>query len=671
MPDYMDVDPDELRRIAEQHDRTAADIRKWGEIPHGWLDEFPNSYGAIADPVLGALVDYYNRRQARAKRRAASHEQSRDQLHAAANALDEGDRSGAADIEATTPDGQPSSAGPTDSKGVNNPRTPAPHSPGGPIESDPQSGQPPETRASVADNSHPSTDSSTLDDKDRSGQGIFPSPVSQSPAGETMPSAVLPTAGAVPPSIAEPPDGAVTTNITAPNPTSETSQPNNPSTAPIAPPAVAPVVADSLRGTTTSDPVAVRSTPYPLRRGPFAAVAHANKTNQNHPPFVVGKDTEDDLTLARNLVSAILTATIERGLEWAVAVLRHSGGPIVLVTSSEGRGWLPSGLFLPTEVCLPWRWDRILDSRTRESLMGLEGTTDPARILVEFGLHAGDLIPLQISALASSTEIRLNVHDILGRGAAEGSVQAKDTAFDLTSPGVGLVDRLTLAGSNRLLRKAAAVPESEIATTCLELAQAADRRVRNSLSATDQETSQYDATRRRRILDAICAGRPVPDVWLERVRDTASTVTATLRSRAVDMSDTPIGNPMRADRTQALRGMTFERHADELLLLVAESEPNHRTLRDALYVYGQVTEHPLLSATARIAAVTRDVAAAKKEASAPIPEFITTHEGQPNTNGLGSISVSPMDRLEAPPPITELLRNQVGTAGSADQRTGR
>lgn len=135
-------------------------------------------------------------------------------------------------------------------------------------------------------------------------------------------------------------------------------------------------------------------------------------------------------------------------------------GPIVLLTSTEGRGWLPPGLFLPSEIALPWRWDVVLDNVAREATAALEGTTDPARMLAEFGLM-GRLRSVRISALVSSAAITDDLRAALGDDVAiEGRVSAAESAVDFTSPGIGLVDRLALAGSDELLRQAATVPRN-------------------------------------------------------------------------------------------------------------------------------------------------------------------------------------------------------------------
>uniref|UniRef100_UPI003D7BE711 type VII secretion target n=1 Tax=Nocardia carnea TaxID=37328 RepID=UPI003D7BE711 len=109
MPNYLHLEPDELRRIAEQHAAAAEHVRKWGEIPWDWLNDFQRTFGTIADPVWGALKDYYRRRYDRAERQAENHERTRDNLLLAAQAMEEADRNsggivtGAGDFEGVTP----------------------------------------------------------------------------------------------------------------------------------------------------------------------------------------------------------------------------------------------------------------------------------------------------------------------------------------------------------------------------------------------------------------------------------------------------------------------------------------------------------------------------------------------------------------------------------------
>ncbi|WP_040785764.1 hypothetical protein [Nocardia pneumoniae] len=404
----------------------------------------------------------------------------------------------------------------------------------------------------------------------------------------------------------------------------------------------------------------------PLATGAFVAAVHAAESKRALPSFVVGQQVEEDLVLARTLLATILAAVAgsTRGLEWAVAVGRTPVGAVVVLTSNEGRGWLPPGLFLPSEVVLPWRWDSVLGSAGRKAVAALEGTADPARILAEFGLIVGRRGRVRISALVSSAAVPESLRAALGDNAAvEGRVCAAESAVDLTAPGVGLVDRLTLAGSDGLLREAATVPEANIRAKCLELARAADARVCASVPVIDVEISAHRA-RRRRILDALQAGLPVPESWWDQIRAADAMTAAALRSRRVDISHLPVGARMEVSGTEALRGMVFERRADELLLLLAGGEPERQTLRDAYYTYGQIVEHPLLPTTARaVAAQTTETTGTATAAR----DALAARSVGPGS--LGSVSVSSIGLGGARRSITELRSGPTDSESSSARRS--
>ncbi|WP_245401792.1 hypothetical protein [Nocardia albiluteola] len=353
---------------------------------------------------------------------------------------------------------------------------------------------------------------------------------------------------------------------------------------------------------------------------------------------MVGERVEDDLALARTLLAAILAAVRDsaRGVEWAVAVGRAADGPIVMLTSTEGPGWLPPGLFLPLEVVLPWQWfaPRAADL---EAIAALEGTADPARMLAEFGSLVARRKNVWISALVSSAAIPDGVRAALrGDTAVEEWVSPAESAVDFTAPGPGLVDRLALAGSSVSLHQAATVPETEIRAKCLELARAADARVRAAVSGVDGETVIRRA-RRQQILHALHAGLPVPVNWWDQMRAADDMTGSALWSRRVDVSFVPVGRVRPGTATEALRGMVFERRADELLLLLAAGEPDRQTLRDVLYAYGQIAEHPMLPEAARV-----------------------VHGVSVGSSHLGGV----------PPAIAESLNGPAGSEGSSERRRG-
>lgn len=123
---------------------------------------------------------------------------------------------------------------------------------------------------------------------------------------------------------------------------------------------------------------------------------------------------------------------------------------------------------------------------------------------------------------------------------------------------------------------------------------------------------------------------------------------AALRARKVDVSDIPLGARLDVTGIDALRNSIFERRADELLLLLADGEPGRQTLRDALYTYGQIVEHPLFPATVHAVA---DVEISRA-----------------GGYGAAGVSVGPAASGAAPPSIAELLNGRVESERFGEQR---
>ncbi|MFI2283021.1 type VII secretion target [Nocardia beijingensis] len=674
MPDYLDVEPDQLREAAKRHELIAANIRKWGEIPHDWLADLKDSYGSIGDPVRGALVDYYRDRHARAERLARRHERTRDELLAAAAGLEAGDRAGAhhitraGDFAAKPPSAAPMPDGPVH---VHSPVDPGPATP--------------KTDGTQQDRPFVTTPAA-VDTPDGTGRSVQapasptaaePQVYHPAPTGVTAPNWPMPLPVGVPepgtPDIPVTPavdlSGATGVHSAAgmgveANSVADTGVGVNTAadtgvgvhtadgTAVGMPTPMAPGVLPSAFATGTAS--FVPRAPEPLAPGPFAAAAHAAKENQAPLSFVVGDRVEDDLVLARNLLAATLAAVRGSavGLEWAVGVGRTPFGPMVLLTSTEGRGWLPPGLFLPSEVVVPWAWDSVFSATARRAIATLEGTADPARMIAEFGLLVRRR-KLRLSALVSSAAIPEGLRAALGdEVAVEGSVSAAESGVDLAAPGVGLVDRLALGASGELLRQAATVPENEIRAKCLELALSADAQVRAAVSSSDQEISLHRA-RRQRILDALHADLPIPPSWWDDMRAADDSMAAALRSRRVDVSRVPVGIRSDVSGTDAVRGMVFERRADELLLLLAAGEPDRQTLRDALYSYGQIAEHPLFPAAARVVAT----ATTGASAAATVSDVEVIRSGGPGSGVFG-----PIGHVDFP-------NGPAGFEGSGEQRS--
>ncbi|WP_280293335.1 type VII secretion target [Nocardia abscessus] len=661
MPNYLDVEPDQLRRIAKQHDLAAANIRKWGEIPHAWLADFESGYGMIADPVRAALVDYYNRRHDTAERLAANHERSRDELLAAASALEDADQSGGQRITGAGGfgDGVPR-GGPTPGPSTD-PSTPTEGGPAAPTADDTRSVQPPPITSPST--TSPATPSTLDNDTGRSEQPLLPSTASAPQtygAGSTEVDAPV---GATPHSVggSQPTeDDWTATPAVDPSSTAAVAVDPNGATG----------TAGGLGALPVPDPIAAApgvtaggtagGMPAPLAAGPFAAAVHLSEDKRALPSLVVGEQVDDDLALARTLLAATLAAVGEaaHGLEWAVAVMRTPVGPIILLTSTEGRGWLPSGLFLPSEVTLPWRWDAVLDNAARRAIAALESTSDPARILAEFG-STGRLRSARISAMVSSAAISDDLRAALGDDVAiQDRVSPAESAVDFASPGIGLVDRLALAGSDEAMIQATTVPDTDIRAKCLELARAADARVRTAASDLTWDISAHRAGRQR-ILDGLYAGRPIPASWWDEIRAAGDRMAAALRSQWASASYGPVGG-VHSDVSSAevLRGMVFERRADELLLLLSGGETDRQVLRDALYAYGQIVDHPQAPAAVRAAESAGAVTAA--------PYAEVPRGGESSVHG---VSVASSGSDGAPPSIAELLNGPAGSAGSREQRS--
>lgn len=308
------------------------------------------------------------------------------------------------------------------------------------------------------------------------------------------------------------------------------------------------------------------------------------------PAFVVGERVDGDLVLARTLLGGIRAAADHWvvGVDWAVAVLRHPGGVSAFVTSNEGRGWLPARLYLPAELSLPWLWTVAEES-------GWEGIADPARVLVEFAMAWGAKSGSKLSALASSRPIDPVLGGQLTTVALAGSVGASD-AMDLRNPTAGMLDRLGLTASARLLDRATSVPDHGVARRCLELAVDAHIRVERAGIRTVDAMGAPEI--RLRILRALRDGREFAAGWWEEMQDADDLIAATALGHRAVTSRIALGElrPAAADfepdsELSVLRALTFQRRCNELVLLLAEGG-TRQTLRDAVYAHSQILTHP-------------------------------------------------------------------------------
>ncbi|MEU2101708.1 hypothetical protein [Nocardia sp. NPDC019255] len=313
------------------------------------------------------------------------------------------------------------------------------------------------------------------------------------------------------------------------------------------------------------------------------------------PAFVLGERVDGDLVLARTLLGGILAAGGDAvlGLGWAVSVMRNPSGITAFVTSNEGRGWLPAGLFLPRELSTPWVWEVAENA--------WEGVADPARVLAEFGIAWGRKSGARLTAVASSVEVDAGLRRQLGEVPIEGSVAAS-SAMDFSAPKPTLADRLELVGAPALVRRAVTTPEAEIGVRRWELA--SDAHVRVHKAGLGSPAALGAPAARERILGALRRGREVPQEWWDELRDADDLLTASMLSRRADVSRVALGE-LRADHAEgrsaseagALRAMVFERRCDELVLLLAQ-DATRQSMRDAVYAHAQIVGHPAFVAPA-------------------------------------------------------------------------
>ncbi|WP_280268582.1 type VII secretion target [Nocardia wallacei] len=577
MPDSMDIDPDVLRELAEQHYRVADDTEAWAEPPQTWLDSFIDSYGAIASPVKRALDDYYNARKNAGYALAAQHRKTGDSLRKAARDFEEADDNAARQIgragedvdgrpDSQTPSTQrPPAITPGDSPGMGRPpgdvgtpdgQTPVGVTPGGST---------PNGAAPGVNGAGPS---------DAAGTGSQPG-VAGGPAGGVAgpgggpagpgggPTATGP-GGVVPPTVTGGPAGPAGPGA-GPGDDRGATQPPTGAT-----------------GRTDQPPV-----PIPT---PFAAAVSAAKEKEAEPAYVVGDAVDDDLVIARTLLSAVLAAVDSSvlGLHWAVAVMRGPAGAGVFITSNEGRGWLPAELFLPREVSTPWVWDEFLAGESGDAGSPWEGVADPARVLVEFGLAWGAKANASLSALVSSGPIDGGLRSRFTNVPMEGLVgPAYDVDLRVFTPDTA--DRLGLVGSVESLEHVSAVPDAQVRELCVELAADAHAKIRRGTATNpDAETSRG---LRERILAAVQAGREVPASWWDELRDADDLLAAAMLSQRVDVGRVELGDLRVDDETTGLRAMVFERRCNELVMLLGE-ESTRQQLRDAVYAHEQIVKHP-------------------------------------------------------------------------------
>ncbi|WP_330257081.1 type VII secretion target [Nocardia sp. NBC_00565] len=600
MPGRLDMDPESLRRLAAAQEEAAARVRRWAKRPDDWLKSFIHNYGPIALPVKQAMDGYYDDRERAGNAMADQHLRAARNLREAAAEYERSDDEGARDISQVRigpgPD-HPSAPGPSDpGPAVPHPAEPGPAQPGpaepGPAESRPTEPLPPQPpSAEPGPMGQPSTGGPFVPPAPfvpivPSGPGVSVPPIS-GPAGTVAP----PSAAGTGPARSVSPGPAVSAPAAPP--------PAGPSGPPAGPGARVSAPTSSGDGAATAPSAA---TPSP---GTLPAAVSAARERAARSARVADAPVNDDLVVARTFLAAVLAATESTvvGVSWAVAVLRGSYGAGLFITTNEGRGWLPAGLFLPREVSTPWLWDKTLDDGTGSPSAVWEGIADPARVLVEFGRVWGAKAGAELTALASSGPIDARLRAQLGIGIAEGMIgPAADV--DLRIPAVGTVDRLGLTRPNDAFEHNApehlvAAPDAPLRERCLELA--ADTHARLARTGSVPAEAVEMSRLRDRIIAGLQAGQEVPRQWWDELRAADELLAASLLTRRVPVAHMGLGDLRADDRADALRALAFQRRCTELVLLL-DGETSWQQLRDQVYAYEQVVKHPVFADVAAVVA---------------------------------------------------------------------
>jgi hypothetical protein len=329
--------------------------------------------------------------------------------------------------------------------------------------------------------------------------------------------------------------------------------------------------------------------------------------DEEPPAYEVGDEVDEDLVLARLILGGILDASeASVGVEWAVSVVRDEAGPRVVVTTNEGRGWVPAGLYLPDNVSLPWGMP--------EMDAAWEGIADPARILLESAKIDGRQTGANLTALVSTAPIDNRLEQLSPNTSMEGS-STGTPGLNLSTPAPDRLDRLALAGGE---------PPAPAAAVAV----ARDTHVRVTRTV-QVGVPEAIAVRRLReqVLSALESGRGVNPETVQKLRDADDLLATVLVSRRADVSAVAVGDVRAMPESDIVRAIAFERRCDEQLLLLADAAAaggiTAQQLRDIGYATGQVVDHPQLPAlpTAAAAAPSRPVTvptvAAPTTATAP------------------------------------------------------
>lgn len=634
MPERLDIDPDLLRQLALQHDQVAAETREWAQPPTEWLANFEPTYGKIANPVKEALERYYTARLRAGEALAREHEETARSLRESADTYERTDAAGAITV------GGPDAENPRANTAFG---SPAPLMNGG-LAGNPAAGPVPVGATTP------------------NGSGMTPAGATP-PTGPDQQSTGTPTAGAggATPGVTAAPGGvsagenpaaAGATPAAAANAGTGAGAAPAAGTAGAVPPggmvgAGMPVGAGAGgddRGSTAPPARATAdgSGVPPVLASPFNSAVSAAKDRAAEPNYIVGDAVNEDLVLARTLLGAVLAATDSQvGMTWAVAVLRGPAGAGMFITSNEGRGWLPAGLYLPRQISTPWLWDEMLGADGDEAAPW-EGVADPARVLAEFGRAWGAKANAALSALVSSGPIDPGLRGRLGEVAMEGMVgPAEDVNLRVLTPDTA--DRLGITGSVPALESVSAVADADVRARCIGLAVEAHAQLGRVAIPGYRDTFGARALRDR-ILAKAERGEDIPGSWWDELRDADDLLAATMVSQRIDVGRVDLGTIRVGDEVDLLRALVWERRCNELVALL-NREPDRQVLRDAVYAHCQILEHP---AFAKLPAAV----AAGVEAAAERPADTT---GRSVTAPIGAVSVPATDSGPpagvVPPPV--------------------
>ncbi|MFI1461020.1 type VII secretion target [Nocardia carnea] len=581
MPERLDIDPELLRRLALQHDQVAAETREWAQPPSDWLANFEPTYGKIANPVKEALERYYTARLRAGEALAREHEETARSLRESADTYERTDAEGAAALE--DPDADTRRTDPMFGSPAPSVNGPAGNSTGGPV---PVGAVPPNGSGAVPGGTTPPSGI------DQQGAGTPAGAGAATPGATSAP-------GAVPAGENTAATGA--TPATAPATTAGAGTGTGPAgaTGTVLPPgamagAGMPAGVGSGgedRGSTAppSGATADGTGVVPVVPTPFNSAVSAATDREAEPNYIVGDAVHEDLVLARTLLGAVLAATESQvGMTWAVAVLRGPAGAGMFITSNEGRGWLPAGLYLPRQVSTPWLWDELLGADGDEAAPW-EGVADPARVLVEFGRAWGAKANASLSALVSSGPIDPGLRGRLGEVAMEGLVgSAADVNLRVLTPDTA--DRLGITGSTPALEMVAAVTDSDVRARCVGLAVDAHAQL-GRVSIPGYRDAFGTRALRDRILAKVERGEEIPASWWDELRDADDLLATTMISQRLDVGRVDLGAIRVDDEVAMLRALVWERRCNELVALLNQ-EPDRQVLRDAVYAHGQILEHP-------------------------------------------------------------------------------